>query len=188
MVDYAWNVNGSQSHFMIGYRGSQQDGGVPTSWPMLYNALWLRLFGFDNLLPNQTYYLDTMRDWYAANQLQEYGLPLNSRALYTKDDWMTFLAATYYDNSTPPQPSAFSTTLFNGLFRWANETVSREAISDWTWTDNPLAQGFTARPVYGAMYAPVLVSQGPQLGLGRKDDPILQHAREVFARVHGETI
>ena len=188
MVNYSWNINGSQSHFMIGYRGSEKDGGVPTSWPMLYNALWLRLFGFDNLLPNQAYYLNTMRDWYAANQVQEYGLPLNSRALYTKDDWMTFLAATYYDNSTPPQPSTFSNTLFDGLFRWANETTSREAISDWTWTNGPTAVGFTARPVYGAMYAPVLVQQGPELGLGRRDDPILQHAREVFARVHGEKL
>jgi len=59
---------------------------------MLYNALWLRVLGFEDLVPQTL--LDTQRDWYAANVMQEYGLPLNSRKLYTKDDWMTFLAAT----------------------------------------------------------------------------------------------
>ena len=62
MVDYAWNPNASdpsQAHFMIGFKDSQSDGGVPTSWPMLYNALWLRIFGYTDLLPNQAYYLDT---------------------------------------------------------------------------------------------------------------------------------
>ena len=40
------------------------------------------------------------RDWYAANVMQKYGLPLNSRKTYTKDDWMTFLAATYFTNDS----------------------------------------------------------------------------------------
>ena len=82
MVDYAWNPNAtdpSQAHFMIGYKDSQSDGGVPTSWPMLYNALWMRIFGYTDLLPNQSYYLDTMRDWYSANVMNEFGIPLNSR-------------------------------------------------------------------------------------------------------------
>jgi hypothetical protein len=87
MVTYAWNNNGTDSHFMIGYVGSQRDGGDPASWPMLYNALWLRVLGFEDLVPQNL--LDTQRDWYAANVMQKYGLPLNSRKLYTKDDWMT---------------------------------------------------------------------------------------------------
>jgi hypothetical protein len=188
MVNYSWVVNGTQSHFMIGYRGSQKDGGDPTSWPMLYNFLWYRTLGFSSLLPNQDYYLSTMRDWYAANQLHTYGLPLNSRATFTKGDWHTFLAATYFDTTSPqPQPSTFSNTLFHSLYRFANETTSREAISDWFDTINPTAVGFTARPVYGAMYAPVLVALGNELGLGQvATDPILAHANEVFRRVHKE--
>ena len=121
MVDYSWFVNGTNSHFMIGYKGSQKDGGDTASWPMLYNALWFRVLGFDGLLPQSL--LDTMRDWYShpfsslellspsrysANAMQKYGLPLNSRKLYTKDDWMTFLAATYYTSGSEPVPSSFS--------------------------------------------------------------------------------
>lgn len=151
---------------------------------MLYNLLWLRLFGFDSLLPNQASYIQRMGDWYQANKLENYGLPLNSRKLFTKDDWMTFLSATYFDATN--KPSNFSNVLFDGLFRFANETSSREALSDWTNTDSNTAVGFTARPVYGAMYAPVLVAEGPQLGLGRSDDPIIAHANEVFRRTHAK--
>ena len=97
---------------------------------------------------------------------------------------MTFMAATFYDNSPLPQPSAISTALFNKFYNWANTTTSREPLSDWINTDAPTAVGFTARPVLGALYAPVLVQQGPQLGLGRADDPALVHANAVFRSVH----
>ena len=50
MVEYSWLKNGTESHFIIGYFGSQGDGGDLDSWPMLYNALWLKLLGYDNLL------------------------------------------------------------------------------------------------------------------------------------------
>ena len=224
MVQYSWVNNGTNSHFMIGYVGSTKDGGDPDSWPMLYNALWLRVLGFEDLVPQAL--LDTQRDWYAANKMQQYGLPLNSRKLYTKDDWMTFLAATcalqchrvrarararapwgpffflpqacsltsFPPPPTPPKlpdfthdanpvPSPFSNSLFNGLFRFANETTSREPLSDWTNTDSPTAVGFSNRPVYGAMYAPVLVTEAAALGLGKQGNPncpSLARASEIF--------
>ena len=99
---------------------------------------------------------------------------------------MTFLAATYYDYSPSPQPSAFSTTLFTKFYTWANTTTSREPLSDWIETTTPTAVGFRARPVMGAMYAPVLVQQGPQLGLGRADDPALIRANAIFRSVHAQ--
>ena len=40
------------------------------------------------------------------------------------------------------------------------------------------------RPVYGAMYAPVLVAQAAQLGLGQQSDPAVAHANEVFRAAH----
>jgi hypothetical protein len=181
MVQYAWNANGTDSHFMIGYKGSQKDGGDPTSWPMLYNALWLRLLGFEGLVPAPL--LAAQRDWYAANVMQTYGLPLNSRKLYTKDDWMTFMAATFYDDASPPAPTPFSIALFHGFYRWANETTGRFPISDWTNTDSPTSVGFSNRPVYGAMYAPVLVTRAAELGLGRAGNPgdaSLERADAIF--------
>ncbi len=44
--------------------------------------------------------------------------------------------------------------------------------------------GFTNRPVYGAMWAPVLVHQAESLGLGRLGNPgdaSLERARRTFA-------
>ena len=180
MVQYSWLEDGADSHFLIGYFGSQKDGGDKDSWPMLYNALWLRLLGYDNLLPEQTQLLTQMRDFYNDKKLAEFGLPLNSRKLYTKDDWMTFLAATFYDDATPAQPSAFSATLFERFYAWANVTSSRQPISDWTNTDSATAAGFGARPVYGAMWAPMLVSHKESLGLGKST----ALASRVFEEVH----
>ena len=183
MVQYSWVSNGTTgSHFTLGYLGSKGPDGDPSSWPMVYNALWLRVLGLDGLVPQAN--LDSMRDFYVANKMETYGLPLNSRKLYTKDDWMTFLAATYFTHDAAPAPSPFSNALFDGLFRFANETVSREALSDWTNTDSNTAVGFTNRPVYGAMYAPMLIANGKSLGLGaagNADDASLARARAIFA-------
>lgn len=121
--------------------------------------------------------------------MQKYGVPLNSRALFTKDDWMTFLAALYYEANEEADsegdliPSAFSNALFEGFYLWANETTDRIALSDWTWTDRPQSAGFTNRPVMGAMYAPVLISKGTKLGFG-PENVIVKHANRVFEKVH----
>ena len=186
MMQYAWVGAGADQHFMLGYLGSKGDCGNTSSWPMIYNALWLRLLGFNELLPNQAAVLAQQAAWYEANVMGVYGVPLNSRKSYTKDDWMTFLAATFYDSSPVPQPSSISASLLSKFYNWANVTTSREPLSDWINTDQATAVGFTARPVLGAMYAPVLVQQGPQLGLGRADDPALIRANAVFRRVHAE--
>ncbi len=155
MVNYSWIDDAANSHFMIGYEGSQGDGGDPASWTMLYNILWLKLLGYDNLLPKQQELLDTMGTWYFNNKLNEFGLPLNSRKTFTKDDWSMFLAAAYYQESNhsnqQPQPSAFSSELFSRLFAFANSTQNRVPLSDWTMTLTADVAGFAARPVYGAM-------------------------------------
>jgi hypothetical protein len=182
MIDYSWVDNGTNSHFMIGYKGSQSDGGDPNSWPMLYNALWLRILGYDNLLPNQNVYLNTMRDWYSSNVMNEFGIPLNSRKTYTKDDWMTFLAATYYTPEPYPSPSTFSATLHSKLFNWANLTTGRNPFSDWISTTSPDAVGFEARPVMGALWAPILVVEASQLGLRTN----VELANEVFSATHAK--
>lgn len=177
MVNYSWveAADPADSHFMIGYKGSMKDGGDPKSWAMIYNALWLRLLGL-NLLPDQQGYLDKMGKWYQSHVFNEFGVPLNSRATYTKDDWMTFLAALYYDENA--KPSDFSNKLFDGYYRWANLTTDRHPISDWTYTDSLGAAGFMNRPVLGAMYAPVLIAQPAP------SSPIIDRANRVFASVH----
>lgn len=115
MVQYAWHVNGSnanQSHFMIGYAGSQGDGGDPASWAMLYNALWLRLLGFDNLLPQQSTYLEATAAWYASQQMHTCECPavlLNRRCCCLVIVFPLAHAVQSAYLSTPARPSPRTT-------------------------------------------------------------------------------
>ena len=72
---------------------------------------------------------------------------------------MTFLAATFYTTESPPRPSDFSAQLHTKLFNWANETTGRDPFSDWINTESASAVGFEARPVMGALWAPMLVAE-----------------------------
>ena len=86
MVDYSFVGSGADAHFMLGYLGSQGDCGNTSSWPMIYNAVWLRILGYDSLLPNQAALLAQQAAWYSANVMNQYGVPLNSRKTYTKGE------------------------------------------------------------------------------------------------------
>lgn len=63
-------------------------------------------------------------DWY-HNVMQEYGLPLDSRHIYTKSDWEFFAAAV---TSTKTR-----TEILTQVAHWLNETVTGES----TWRMNP---------------------------------------------------
>ena len=99
---------------------------------------------------------------------------------------MTFLAATFYNTESPPRPSDFSAQLHPKLFNWANETTGRDPVSDWINTESASAVGFEARPVMGALWAPMLVAEGPQLGLGHGAAAANAAFRAEHARIAAE--
>ena len=66
-------------------------------------------------------------------------------------------AAIFFEESGSPSP--FSAALLQRLYRFANTCLDRDPLSDWTYTNSPNIVNFIARPVYGAMFAPVLVAQ-----------------------------
>lgn len=49
-----------------------------------------------------------MRDWYSANVMNEYGIPLNSRKTYTKDDWYVSTRCAGQGATHPLTPSPLS--------------------------------------------------------------------------------
>ncbi len=73
---------------------------------------------------------------------QPYGLPLDSRADYTKLDWQIW-TATLADNSQPVRGPA------GAHFAWVNETPTRVPLTDWYDTKNGKQIGFQARSVVG---------------------------------------
>ncbi|KAL8956473.1 MAG: hypothetical protein Q9183_006296 [Haloplaca sp. 2 TL-2023] len=84
--------------------------------------------------------------WYAA-VLQTYGLPLDSRHLYTKSDW-EFFAAAVTSSSTREQ-------ILQSVAKWVNETSTDRPFTDLYETESGGWPGahFMARPVTGGHFA-----------------------------------
>ncbi|KAL1900280.1 hypothetical protein Sste5346_002591 [Sporothrix stenoceras] len=97
-------------------------------------------------IPDKVYKMQS--DWY-HNVLQRYGLPLDSRHLYTKSDW-EFFAAAITGKSTRAE-------ILTSVARWLNETETTEPFTDLYETEGkggyPGGLKFRARPVVGGHFA-----------------------------------
>jgi len=74
---------------------------------------------------------------YYAGKLNRYGLPLDSRAGYTKLDWSLWTA------TLASKQSQFE-AIVDPIYRWMNETQSRVPLTDWYDTTTGLQEGFQA--------------------------------------------
>lgn len=114
-------------------------------WSMKYNLLWDRVLGL-GLLPDSFYDAETHSYLPRVNR---YGLPLDSRADYTKSDWICWTAALADD----PQVRA---ALIAPIARMLRETDSRVPFSDWYDTKTGRMEHFIARSVQGGIFALML--------------------------------
>ena len=98
--------------------------------------------------------------------MNNYGLPLDSRADYTKLDWELW-TATLADNSADFQ------AMIEPIYRWTNETVSRVPMTDWYDTKTGKQVGFQARSVVGGIFMKALSDQPlAQKWRGKAQSPI----------------
>ncbi|EOD52717.1 putative glutaminase a protein [Neofusicoccum parvum UCRNP2] len=97
-----------------------------------------------DFIPHHVYKIQS--DWYAA-VMQEYGLPLDSRHLYTKSDW-EFEAAAVTSKKV-------RSDLLNRVATWLNETGTDRPFTDLYETESGEFPGphFFARPVVGGHFA-----------------------------------
>ncbi|KAI1336160.1 DUF1793-domain-containing protein [Xylariaceae sp. FL0016] len=97
-------------------------------------------------LPDDIY--QRQSDWY-HNVIQGYGLPMDSRHLYTKSDWQFFAAAV--------ASKKVRTEILQHVATWVNETVTDHPFTDLYETDGrgdyPPGLMFRARPVVGGHFA-----------------------------------
>lgn len=112
---------------------------------MKYNLLWDRVLGL-GLLPDHFYQAELQS---YLPRINRYGLPLDSRATYTKSDWICWVAAMADDLPTRQ-------ALVAPIARMLRETGSRVPFSDWYDTKTGRYQAFIARSVQGGIYAPML--------------------------------
>jgi hypothetical protein len=98
-----------------------------------------------DFIPNHIY---TNQSAFYATALQKYGLPLDSRHLYTKSDWQFYAAAVASEE--------VRSDILDRVARWLNETSTDRPMTDLYNTEgdggfpNPW---FFARPVVGGHFA-----------------------------------
>jgi hypothetical protein len=117
----------------------------PGSWSQKYNLVWDRILGLD-LFPKEA--LRKEMNFYKQN-LDKYGLALDSRKPYTKLDWTIWTATLTWNKDD-------FMALVEPVFKFLDETQSRVPMSDWYWVKDAKKAGFQARPVVGGVYLPFL--------------------------------
>ncbi|KAI0377416.1 DUF1793-domain-containing protein [Hypomontagnella monticulosa] len=96
-------------------------------------------------IPDEIYKMQS--DWYHA-VLQRYGLPLDSRHLYTKSDWEFFAAAV--------TSKKVRSEILQHVATWVNETATDRPLTDLYETEGNggfPGPNFMARPVVGGHFA-----------------------------------
>jgi hypothetical protein len=105
----------------------------PGTWSQKYNLVWDRLLGFNvfdpQIIEKEMAYYKTLQN--------EYGLPLDNRATYTKTDWIMWTATLTGDRND-------FDTLIDYIYKYANDTITAERMN------------FKARSVVGGYYMKLL--------------------------------
>ncbi len=119
------------------------------TFSMKYNMIWDKLWG-TNLFPRQVVNAELASN---ESHIRPYGLPLDSRAEYTKADWLVWTAALSSDRT---RFEKFIEPLWNAY----NYSYSRVPLTDWYDTITANQVSFQNRTVVGGFFIRLLDRKG----------------------------
>ncbi|MFD1465359.1 glutaminase domain-containing protein [Lapidilactobacillus mulanensis] len=117
------------------------------TWSLKYNLIWDEVLGL-HLFSSTVAESEINR---YLSELNEYGAPLDSRASYTKVDWLMWVASlTSGESALEP--------ISKTVVKFLNETTDRQPFSDWYETKTGKMVAFKNRTVIGGVFMPLLKS------------------------------
>ena len=120
----------------------------PNTWSQKYNLIWDKVLDF-GLFPKEVVEKEIA---YYIPRMKRYGLPLDSRKNYTKNDWIVWTATLVDDNDTFKK-------FIDPLFRHALEAPTRVPLNDFYDATTGVRENFKARSVVGGFYMKLLADQ-----------------------------
>jgi hypothetical protein len=118
------------------------------TWSQKYNLVWDKVLGL-HLFPQKVYDTETR---YYLTKINKFGIPLDSRKSYTKNDWIAWTA------TFAPQKDQFE-ALISPLYVHALETPSRVPLNDFYDSKTGIRENFKARSVIGGFYMKILADK-----------------------------
>lgn len=135
-----WEKDAKADH--IGTRLTFDKG---ESWSMKYNIVWDNLLGYgifsDEVKKNEIKVY--------AEKMNRYGVPLDSRATFTKIDWLMWSTCIWDDKEYFDQ-------VCDAITNMLNETTDRVPMTDWYDTKTAEYRAFINRSVVGGLFINLL--------------------------------
>lgn len=118
----------------------------PDTFSMKYNMVWDKVWNTE--LFTQEFRENELKN--NKKHFNKYGLPLDSRADYTKSDWLVWVASMTDCRETFEE-------FIDPLWKTYNESPSRAPLTDWYDTKSGNMVGFRHRTVQGGLFMKVLM-------------------------------
>ena len=135
-----WEVDAKADHIGTKLTFDNGDG-----WGLKYNMVWDSLLGYnifsDEVKKNEIKVY--------TEKMNKYGVPLDSRAEFTKIDWLMWSTKIYDDKE-------YFDKVCKSVADMINETTDRVPLTDWYYTTTGEYRAFINRTVVGGLFINLL--------------------------------